>query len=65
MLIPLTASHFSLTKCGGGRERGERFVTPLTFDSLETGLTDAALLPASCDEAVEGEKKEEEEGEKI
>lgn len=38
---------------GEEEEGGKRYVTPLTFDSLETGLTDAALLPASRDEAAE------------
>lgn len=45
-LIPLTASHFSLTK------QGEKTIhNPLTFDSLdvEADLTDAMLFPTSWD----------------
>lgn len=47
-LIPLTASHFPLTKEGKKRKR---CITLLTFDSLdlEADLTDAVLFPTSRD----------------
>lgn len=45
-LIPLTASHFSLTK---QKRKKKKMRNPLTFDSLdvEADLTDAMLFPTS------------------